>query len=217
MKPLSEDVLLEVLDRISPLRLSRECFHRNVSARGYTEYRVSPLDAAHSRAVGNRYNFPGTFPVLYLAHHATLASLEAEKDYIRLGLPFDEACRLNIPVEVSGPVLDLTQPAVRKLLGFTPKMLTLPTASWKAIQASGREAPTQTLGRLVAECKRFGGIYFPSVEASRLQDLLPQPNNLAVFMKKRKPGEPLHPDFRLNLPDPQDFIKTLARQFLRST
>lgn len=215
MKPLSEDKLRDALEQIPPLRMSRECFHRNVSARGYTEFRVSPLDAAHSRLVGNRYNFPGAFPVLYLAHHATLATLEAEKDYLRLGLPFDDACRLNIPVEVSGPVLDLTQPAVRKLLGFTPKMLTVPTSVWKATQASGHEAPTQVLGRLVEGCKKFGGIYFPSVEASRLQDLLPQPNNLAVFMKRRKPGEPAHPNFRLDLPDPQNFIKTLARQFLR--
>ncbi len=214
MKPLQEKEIRKALARISPLRFSRECFHRNVSARGYTEFRVDPLDADHSRIVGNRYNFAGAFPVLYLAHHATLATLEAEKDYIRLGLPFDEACRINVPLRISGPFLDLTSSSNRRLLGVTPKMLTLPTVTWKAIQASGQEAPTQTLGRLVFESKRFGGIYFPSVESARLEDLLTHPNNLAVFMKKRKPSQPLHLEVRLELPDPQDFLKTLAKKFL---
>jgi len=56
-------------------------------------------------------------------------------------------------------VLDVTVSGVQSALGTNPQEL---TGAWRHIQATGQEAPTQTLGRLCHQSGRFEVIRFPS-------------------------------------------------------
>jgi hypothetical protein len=56
-------------------------------------------------------------------------------------------------------ILDLTVSDVRSALGTNRQEL---TGAWRHIQATGREAPPQTLGRICHQSGRFEAIRFPS-------------------------------------------------------
>ena len=60
-------------------------------------------------------------------------------------------------------VLDLTSSDVQSALGTNGQEL---TGAWRHIQATGKEAPTQTLGRICHQSGRFEAVRFPSSKST---------------------------------------------------
>ncbi|MBV9852223.1 MAG: RES family NAD+ phosphorylase [Armatimonadetes bacterium] len=135
------------------------CF-RNVSQQFANRHDI--LSARGSAIAGGRFNFRGTFEVLYLSCDVHTCLEETTKAFQRDG--FDVAKTLPrtiIGVEVAvSRVLDLTDPTVRRRLGITRASLT--GTDWLYDQeVLGREAVTQEAGRLAREAG-FEAILTPS-------------------------------------------------------
>lgn len=122
------------------------CF-RNVAQRFATQRDV--LSALGSQLSGGRYNFHGTFPILYLSCDIHTCVEETTKSFQQAGTSVAQALpRTIVGVEVRlTNVLDLTDPAVVRLLSIT--RLRLIRTDWVTSQdVDGEEAFTQTIGRL---------------------------------------------------------------------
>ena len=72
-------------------------------------------------------------------------------------------------------VLDLTQPRIRRALGYT--ISDLVTEDWRAIQAAGEESWTQAIGR-GAVAARFEALLAPSARNRTGKILVAFPSNL---------------------------------------
>ncbi|HUB27149.1 MAG TPA: RES family NAD+ phosphorylase [Tepidisphaeraceae bacterium] len=128
------------------------------------------LTGEGSRKVGGRWNRPRDFAIVYLAQTVEGAIAEA------LGLPgvfgFDPDSRLPltlVAVEARlDVVLDLTAPAVRRVLAATIK--TMVGCDWRNENASGREAITQALGRAAFD-SGVQGIIVPSAVKRTFKNL----------------------------------------------
>jgi len=111
-------------------------------------------------AVGGRFTPPRRFPTLYVAREATTALHEAEGE-----LP-DAVQRAYTHFAVRGvliDVLDLTARTTLEGLELTEAEVRAP---WRWSQGLGREASTQTLGRLAHASRRIQGILYPSTMQS---------------------------------------------------
>ena len=147
---------------------------------------ISPVGSVQT---GGRYNFKGTFPVLYLScdpHtcvEETLHSAQNTDIEIAARLP-----RTIVAIEVRlNRVLDLTDATLRRRLNVTWRELVAP--DWEILQnLHGQEAFTQRLGRLAREVG-FQALLVPSA-AQR------GGKNLIVFVDN-VPAGALRP---LNLP-----------------
>lgn len=96
---------------------------------------------------GGRFNFKGTFGVLYLScdpHTCLEEATRAAEAYlidVANGMP-----RTTAAIEVKlSKVLDLTDSKIRRAVGINQSILTKP--GWRAIQDTGEEAVTQLIGR----------------------------------------------------------------------
>lgn len=128
------------------------CF-RNVAQRFATRRDV--LSAQGSVLSGGRYNFHRTYPVLYLSGDIHTCVEETTKSFQQAGASVAQALpRTIVGVEVRlARVLDLTDPAVLRLLGIT--RLRLIRTDWITSQdIDDREAFTQKVGRLARDCRR---------------------------------------------------------------
>lgn len=139
------------------------------------KYARSPLNALGSRIVGGRYNFIGTFEILYVAPDPQTSIEETITTP-----PFRFPPKVMITIEVNlQNVLDLSDLQNLTILGVDAGKLTLP---WRKMQDIDRqEAYTQTIGRLVFESKIFEGLLYPSAK-------VPGKYNLAIFPTHLKPG-----------------------------
>lgn len=118
-----------------------------------------------STIFGARFTPRRTFETIYLAEDPITAFAEV---WLILQHPHAPPSTFRTPplvhVTVDGvlaSVLDLTEPNVQAALETTPQEL---TGEWRYAQAEGREAPTQTLGRVCYETRRFDSIRFFSTK-----------------------------------------------------
>lgn len=125
---------------------------------------LGALDAMGSKLVGGRFNVKGRFEVLYLAGDAVTAQLEAEVVLFGTGLTAGRQAAPTVHVGVDGKVvraLDLTNSEVLQALGTSVEEI---RATWRVIQATGGEAPTQLLGRLARQSRRVEGMVYWSAK-----------------------------------------------------
>jgi RES domain-containing protein len=162
----------------SAVPFNEDCF-RNVQPKFAIKIEVS--SARGSRIVGGRYNFKGTYEVLYLscdpAHclEETLKSHRSTKSSVATALP-----RTVVAFRVSlSRVLDLTDTRQRRRLGISNSVLV--GTDWVRYQdVDQREAPTQRIGRLAREAG-FEAILVPSAA-------VPGGKNLNIFPDRVLPS-----------------------------
>jgi len=122
---------------------------------------------------GGRYNFPGTFGVLYLSCDIHTSFEEIKKYLLRHGFEVDTLLPcIIVSIKVNlNCVLDLTDATMRRRLGITKQSLIDP--DWeKRYDLDKEEALTQQIGRLAREAG-FEAILAPSA--------VWRGNNLNVF------------------------------------
>jgi RES domain-containing protein len=149
--------------------------YRNVWVEFATQEEI--LSAKGSFIAGGRYNYFGTYEVLYLScdeqtcHAEMIGSNRAVDPTIFPRLIFAANVQLS-------NVLDLTDERILDELGINQSILIM--TNWRVSQKVGKEAPTQTIGRLVKEAN-FEAILVPS--AAR-----PDGKNLCVFTDNISPS-----------------------------
>lgn len=152
------------------------------------------LSGAGVAKVGGRWNRPG-LPAVYGSLGIITATLEAYQEFLHYGFSLS-AIRPRVIVAARvrvGRVLDLTDAAIRRKIGFTLQELL--DEDWRGIQATGEESWTQAIGRgaraagfeaiLASSARHRGGknlVVFPDrlMTGSRLKllaadDLPPHP------------------------------------------
>ena len=138
------------------------------------------LSGVGSRKTGGRWNPPGQFKAVYGCLEPETAMAESLANFRDFGIPESEAMPLvfvaaAVKLQV---VLDLTMPEVQNRLGITFRRMT--TTDWQKLQAAGKEAVTQALGRLAWE-ERLEGILVPSARLKRS-------TNIVLFPSRRRRG-----------------------------
>lgn len=148
------------------------CF-RNVAQRFATEQDI--LSAQGSVLSGGRYNFQGTYPILYLACDIHTCVEETARSFRQEGASVAQALpRTIIGVETRlSHVLDLTDPTVLHSLRVT--RISLTRTDWVTSQdVHQREAFTQKMGRLARDAG-FEAVLAPSAALPRTG------KNLCIF------------------------------------
>lgn len=106
------------------------------------------LTGVGSKTAGARWNPPRSFPTVYSSLDPHTALDEVLAHFRHYGIPIASAMpRVTVSIQVLlGRVLDLTDGLTRSTLRVSERrMLREP---WRAAQQAGREALTQSLGRL---------------------------------------------------------------------
>ncbi len=164
---LAEAECRQILKRVPVVAMSGP-FHRFadfwfVHDRLVTGSRPDILAGLGALSVGGRFTPPDLLETLYVATTAGTAQVEAEFPLVGSGVvavlrPDKPYIHFGIDGQLHR-VLGLTNPTVRASLRLTAKEIHAP---WRLIQAAGREAPTQTLGRLAHEAGHIQAIFYPS-------------------------------------------------------
>lgn len=122
-----------------------------------------PLWGLGSVLYGGRFTPKGAFETVYLAEDPVTAMAEVSGVLYSPQVPMPRTAQPPwVLITVEGillRVLDVTLSGVQSALGTNPQEL---TGAWRHIQATGQQAPTQTLGRLCHQSGRFDAIRFPS-------------------------------------------------------
>ncbi len=122
-----------------------------------------PLWSLGGKLYGGRFTPKGSFETVYLAEDPVTAMAEVSGVLYSSQHPMPRMAQPPwVLITVEGiflRVLDLTDPAVQVAVGTNSQEL---TGAWRQIQAMGREAPTQLLGRLCYLSGRFEAIRYPS-------------------------------------------------------
>lgn len=123
---------------------------------------------------GGRWN-PVGLEAVYASLDIVTATCEAYQTFISFGLPNKSIRpRVMAAAEVSlGAVLDLTSSSTRRKLGFTLKDLV--EEDWRAIQATGEQSWTQTIGRGCYQTG-FEGLLVPSAQYSQGRNIVMFPS-----------------------------------------
>jgi RES domain-containing protein len=109
------------------------------------------LTGLGSKVAGARWNPPGGFPAVYASLDPHTALDEVLAHFRHFGFPIELAMpRLTASVRVRlGRLLDLTHGPTRSPLRVSARRMI--EEPWRELQAEGREAITQALGRLAWE------------------------------------------------------------------
>lgn len=165
---LAEPDLIGALKRISA-RSAHGFYSRFVEFRHLTT--AGPRPAAGRKPLwglggmlfGGRFTPKGAFETVYLAEDPVTAMAEVSGVLYSSQVPMPGTAQPPwVLITVEGillRVLDVTDSRVQSAVGTNPQEL---TGAWRHIQAVGREAPTQTLGRLCRQSGRFEAIRYPS-------------------------------------------------------
>jgi RES domain-containing protein len=170
------------------LRLERAVVRllpRTVTFQGVAYRSASPcyanlhdlLTGVGAGLAGARWNRPGTCSAAYLSLDPHTALDEVLAHFLHYALPIESATpRVTVAVSVSvRRLIDLTDATVRSRLRLSRRRLL--AESWREMQAAGREAVTQALGRIA-----FGagveGLLVPSAANARATNLVVFPANL---------------------------------------
>lgn len=122
-----------------------------------------PLWSLGSKLYGGRFTPKGSFETVYLAEDPVTAMAEVSGVLYSSLAPMPRTAQPPwVLITVEGillRVLDLMDPEVQAAVGTNSQEL---TGAWRQIQATGRLAPTQILGRLCYLSGRFEAVRYPS-------------------------------------------------------
>ena len=150
-----------------------------------------PLSGLGSLEHGGRYNFRGSFEVVYLAPDPETAIAEGSRDKYLI----PPSVLITIEVNLQ-KVIDLEDSKTANALGINEQELYCP---WRKIQdVDGKEAYTQIFGRMIYESWVIEAIRYPSVVKKGKY-------NLAVFVKRLKK------DSELKVYDPDKKISQVIK------
>jgi RES domain-containing protein len=143
--------------------------------------RANPTDliaGVGSQLTGGRWTPLGAFRAVYASRDEATALNEARQQNLRQGVPPWMALPLVLTaLEIDlEPVLDLTDTWVRRALSVSwYRMLAEP---WWLLQDRGREALTQTIGRLARD-HGFAALLAPSAARARGVNVVIYPDRIA--------------------------------------
>jgi RES domain-containing protein len=153
------------------------------------------LTGEGARLYGGRWTPPGAFAAVHatMDPHTALAEALGTRGHYQIS--FTESMPLVLVAidTVLQKVLDLTDGQVRRTLGVSAKRLI--EAPWREFQDEGREAITQTIGRLVFEAEVEAMI----VPSARLVDA----RNIIIFPERLGEGSMLSIQKVEKLPQPR--------------
>jgi RES domain-containing protein len=121
------------------------------------------LEGLGARMYGGRFTPRDRFETLYLAMSPETARIEAESIAIGFGVGGASA-RPYVHFTINGllaEVLDLTEPSIQAAIGTDAAELAAP---WRMLQARGKEAPSQRLGRAVYRFGRIDALLYRSTK-----------------------------------------------------
>lgn len=177
----------------------------------------SPLDSRYSYSRGYRFNFPGSFPALYMAFSDFVCTLEAGQRPDPLATIFENYERepgIIYSIKVSGNFVNLVD---KKSLGQLclnvnhPEYL-IATNEWENRAARGRPTITHKIGQAVYDAG-FDGIIYYSYPAFELRHIYNPDmiSSICVFMSKDKPKLPEGKTCYLEVFEKSKFTKKLIR------
>jgi|HubBroStandDraft_3_1064219.scaffolds.fasta_scaffold339695_1 RES domain-containing protein len=142
---------------------SRFVEFRHLSAGSRASAGPKPLWSLGSKLYGGRFTPKGSFETVYLAEDPVTAMAEVSGVLYCSQAPMPRTPQPPwVLITVEGillRVLDLTAPEVQAAVGTNSQEL---TGAWRQVQAAGRLAPTQILGRVCYLSGRFEAIRYPS-------------------------------------------------------
>lgn len=198
------------------ISLSRQVAYRYVNSALLTKGIIeNPLNSLYSFGRGYRFNFPYSFPALYLSFSDFVATLEAGQRPDPLSTIFDNRERepaILYSIKISGHFADLTDERKLKELSLDPRQpeYLIPTQEWEDMMRRGEPAITHQIGQAIYDAGFDGIIYF-SFPARELRYIYNAPmiSNICVFMSNEDPGQPKGPTCHLELFDQDDFTQKL--------
>lgn len=176
LKHADSDRLAHALTRCHPLTVPwTGSVFRSASVR-YAN-RDDFLTGAGSKSAGARWNPPDSFATTYTSLSPETATAEALAHHRHFHLPVESALPrvLAAAQVVLQRTLDLTDAKVRKTMRVSREALL--TEDWRAANASGGEALTQAIGRLIWETE-WEGLLVPSAADPKGINLIVFPGNL---------------------------------------
>ena len=175
----------------------------------------NPLNCFYSYTRGYRFNFPYTFPSLYLSFSDFVATLEAGQKPSSLSTIFDNRERepgIIYSVRISGHFANLIEEKSLNELSFNkdqPEYL-ISTHEWEEKAKNGKLAITHQIGQAIYDAGFDGLIYF-SFPAWELRfrykpDII---SNICVFMSMEDPNRPKNNLCSLELFEQDHFTEKL--------
>jgi RES domain-containing protein len=134
------------------------------------------LTGIGSKTIGARWNPPNSFRTVYASLEVETALAESLAHFRHYGLPISRALP-RVLVALAAKVrrtLDLTDGGVRRALGLSERRLL--TEPWREQSRRGREAVTQSLGRLAYHAG-LEGLLVPSAARPSGRNLILFPAN----------------------------------------
>ncbi len=177
----------------------------------------NPLNSLYSYGRGYRFNFPYTFPTLYLAFSEFVATLEAGQRPNPLSTIFDNREKEPVilySVKISGHFANLT--GEKNLKEFSMNSLhpeyLISTQEWEEMASKGKPSISHQIGQAVYDAGFDGIIYF-SFPAWELRhrynaDVI---SNVCVFMSKEDPNKPKNDNCSLELFEKDQFTQKLLK------
>lgn len=177
MAPDSDEVV-ELFERIADclsraVSLNSSAF-RSVGVRYANESDL--LSGEGAACFGGRWNPPG-IRAIYTSLDPVTAAKESYQEFARYGFRESEIRpRVFAGIKLKlNRLLDLTDPGIRRRLGF--RLADLTQENWRAIQAGGEESWTQAIGR-GALTAQFEGLIAPSAIDRHGKNVIVFPNKL---------------------------------------
>lgn len=171
--------VVELFDRIVELVPRAIEFNGTIVRSVGTKYANAGefLSGGGAAKYGGRWNQPGLRAV-YASLDIITATLEAYQNFLNYGFSLS-VIRPRVTAGATAKlsaVLDLTDPTVRRKVGFT--LTELVEEDWSEIQAAGEEAWTQAIGRGCREAG-FEAILVPSARRNGGKNIAIFPDRLA--------------------------------------
>ena len=206
-------VFKESLSSHKGITLSKQVAYRYVNSALLTKNIIS----LYSYGRGYRFNFPYSFPALYLAFSDFVATLEAGQKPDPLSTIFDNREKepaILYSVKISGHFANLTGEKNLKELSLDishPEYL-ISTQEWEGVVSKGKPAITHQIGQAVYDAGFDVIIYF-SFPAWELryrynEDMI---SNICVFMSKENPNIPTNDSCSLELFEQDQFTQRLLK------
>ena len=141
------------------------------------------MSGGGSMKAGARWNAPSSFPAVYCSLDPHTALDEVLSHYRFFGIPIETAMpRVIVSIRIQlHRILDLTRGKTRSALHVSEERML--GATWRAEQKAGREALTQSLGRILHDLG-WEGVLVPS--AARKGGV-----NLVIFRDNQDPTSTL--------------------------
>lgn len=201
--------------------------HQGIEFSGQVAYRLvnsalltkgiisNPLNSLYSYSRGYRFNFPYSFPSLYLSLSDFVATLEAGQRPDPLATIFDNREKepsIIYSIKVTGRFANLIDRQELAELGLNPDRpeYLIPTDEWDSSAIKGEKSVTHLIGEAVYNAG-FDGLVFFSFPAWELRYRY-NPNllsDICVFMSQTDPNRPKNDSCHIEIFEEEAFTKKI--------